>query len=215
MNDKEEALKNYFKLLKYINELNAELIERFFNLKYIYASDREAIFNENNEINKLLMGNYFLMAQFKILYNSYYKEDITYLENFIKKKKLNRDLFRDDIEDIKRIYINFKNNYEVKLSNEHKDEIENKAEIVHENIKEYHFLVNESWKLGIKISNKYDELNFDYKTKFFESNNIKELAKSVILRFPFKTIFLEINENIRNFNDRIIDELEDKGYFKE
>src|SRR5690606_21074436 len=98
MNDKEEALKNYFKLLKYINELNAELIDRFFNLKYIYASDRETIFNENNEINKLLMGNYFLIDQFKILYNSYYKEDITYLENFIKKKKLNRDLFRDDIE---------------------------------------------------------------------------------------------------------------------
>lgn len=85
MNDKEKALTNYINFLREIHNLNLKVLDEFFQIKYMYAKDRYDVFKEKDEINKLLMANYFLMSQFEILYAIFFNEDIDYLEKFIKK----------------------------------------------------------------------------------------------------------------------------------
>jgi len=215
MNDKEKALINYINFLREIHNLNLKVLDKFFEIKYMYAKDRYDVFKEKDEINKLLMVNYFLMSQFEILYTIFFNEDIDYLEKFIKKHSLNHDLFKESLKDLKNIYIYFKDNYGEKLSKGHKDKIENSPEEIHKEIKSHYYLTNESWKLSILISNKFEDLDLYYKTGLFSSNPLMSMAKSLTSRFPLNTLFSSVAEELRYLNDRIIDELEDKGCFKE
>src|SRR5690606_13537935 len=115
MSEIEISIKNYLNFLKDINNLNIEVIDRFFSIKYIYAEDRDDIIKEKDPIKKLLMSNYFLMSQFKILYDVYYNDEIKDLENFLKRKNIDYITFKDDIEEIRMIFNFFNENYGKKL----------------------------------------------------------------------------------------------------
>lgn len=215
MNEIEISIKNYLNFLKDINNLNIEVIDRFFSIKYIYAEDRDDIIKEKDPIKKLLMSNYFLMSQFKILYDVYFNDEIKDLEIFLKRKNIDYITFKDDIEEIRMIFNLFNENYGKKLEKGHVDIIDTDVENIYKELEEHYFLANKSLNLSIKINQIYNNYNFEYKKLFFESNKIKILAKSLISRFPFKTIFREIRWQLQEINNQTIDKLEEKGYFKE
>lgn len=197
MVSKEQAIKNYISLIKFLIEKYESVSKKVYELPCLNYK-KDDFFKEKDPLKVLLQWNMFYRNDIDYFYKFKLNYDIEIIKEFIFKNKLDINIFQKDLDFIKDKSKNFK------LSEENIVNINNLEILDIKNTVNKTLEVFDDFKnITYKTTEFKNRLDFSYKKRFYQFKIFKNLAEDLIYNYPklsySNRIIAEINSFLSDF----------------
>lgn len=193
MVSKEQAIKNYISLIKFLIDKYEKISEEVYELPCLNYK-KEEFFKEKDPFKIVLQWNMFFRKDIDYFYKFKLNYDIEIIKEFIFKNKLDINVFQKDIDYIKDKSINFKLS-DKNILNINNLEILNIENTVNRTLKVFEDFKNITYKTT-EFKNKLD---FSYKKRFYQFKIFENLADDLIYNYPKLSYSNRISAEINSF----------------
>ncbi len=200
MVSKEQAIKNYISLIKFLIEKYENINKKVYELPCLNYK-KEEFFKEKDPFKIVLQWNMFFRKDIDYFYKFKLNYDIEIIKEFIFKNKLDINVFQKDIDYIKDKSINFK------LSDKNILNINNLEILDIKNTVNKALEVFDDFKnITYKTNEFKSKLDFSYKKRFYQFKIFENLSENVLYNHPDIYFSIRIKTSIRNFIFDLIEE---------
>jgi len=197
MVSKEQAIKNYISLIKFLIEKYESVSKKVYELPCLNYK-KDDFFKEKDPLKVVLQWNMFYRNDIDYFYKFKLNYDIEIIKEFIFKNKLDINIFQKDLDFIKDKSKNFKLSEE-NIININDLEILDINNTVNKTLEVFDDFKNITYKTT-EFKNKLD---FSYKKRFYQFKIFENLAEDVIYNYPklsySNRIIAEINSFLSDF----------------
>ncbi len=193
MVSKEQAIKNYISLIKFLIDKYEKISEEVYELPCLNYK-KEEFFKEKDPFKIVFQWNMFFRKDIDYFYKFKLNYDIEIIKEFILKNKLDINVFQKDLDYIKDKSINFKLS-DKNILNINNLEILNIENTVNRTLKVFEDFKNITYKTT-EFKNKLD---FSYKKRFYQFKIFENLADDLIYNYPKLSFSNRISAEINSF----------------
>jgi hypothetical protein len=197
MVSKEQAIKNYISLIKFLIEKYESVSKKVYELPCLNYK-KDDFFKEKDPLKVLLQWNMFYRNDIDYFYKFKLNYDIEIIKEFIFKNKLDINIFQKDLDFMNDKLKNFKLSEE-NIININDLEILDIKNTVNKTLEVFDDFKNITYKTT-EFKNKLD---FSYKKRFYQFKIFENLAEDLIYNYPklsySNRIIAEINSFLSDF----------------
>lgn len=197
MVSKEQAIKNYISLIKFLIEKYESVSKKVYELPCLNYK-KDDFFKEKDPLKVLLQWNMFYRNDIDYFYKFKLNYDIEIIKEFIFKNKLDINIFQKDLDFMNDKLKNFKLSEE-NIININDLEILDIKNTVNKTLEVFDDFKN----ITHKTTEFKNRLDFSYKKRFYQFKIFENLAEDLIYNYPklsySNRIIAEINSFLSDF----------------
>lgn len=200
MVSKEQALKNYITLNMFLIKSYDELKDKIYSTPCLNYKD-SCFFEENEPFKIILQWNMFYRKNIYFFYKNKIKNDIDIINSFIKKNKIDTNIFEKDLDFLRNKCEEYFLLYENIVFVEDCSKLN-----IKETVCETLDIFNDFKNINYQVKQLVNKLDFDFKKRFYQFKIFKNLSENVIYNHPDIYFSTKIKTSIRNFIFDLIEE---------